>query len=162
MARYRDITCDPVSGTRIIDFTASAIIDVLTANIGAPVLARDVDRAINSGGGRVGVKPHARKALANIGYVIDVDKRRQYTTWRLVGTPDEVETYRGHVWQEVYSRTVSIGRMLKGQVAMRPTDVVAQQSLRMVELLALTVGTDPSVGRTSAQALADLDPLPIP
>lgn len=162
MAHYRDITCDPISGTRVIDYTASAILDVLTASLGAPVNCHDIDRAIVSGGGQLNCKPHARKALANVGYVIDVEKRRQYTSWRLAGTPDEIEEHRGRVMQEVYSRTVSLGRMLSGQLAYNPADAVAIQSHRMAELLAITVGGDPAVGRTATQALADLDPLPIP
>lgn len=162
LSEWSQQTCDPFAGTRVIDRTAACILDVLTASTGMAVMHDDVDRAILAGGGQVSWKMAAVRALRNCGWVIDIVKGRHLTTYRLAGTPDEVENYRGATVREVYSRIVGVGRMLSGQVAMNPADLVANQSLRMAQLMAITLGGDTAVSRTTAEALADLNPLPIP
>lgn len=160
---YRDITCDPISGVRKIDLTAYAILDVLTQSTGLHVPVTDVNAAIEAKpGADLRWKSAARKALHNIGYVIDIDQHRQNTTWCLAATSDEVETYRTRVMRAVYSQVVTTGRMLSGQVVARPNDMIAAMSLRTTQLTAITLAGDTAVGRTTAQALADLDPLPLP
>lgn len=159
MTIYRDVTCDPVSGTRVIDKTAAGILDVLTTYTGGIVPVADINTSVLYAGGKLSWKPQALKALRNHGWLIDVDKRRHLTTWRLAGTPDEVETYRQRRMTEAYSAAVSIGRMLTQQVTLRPGDAIVAQSNRISELLVITLAGDPAVGKTAAQALADLVPL---
>jgi len=159
MSEYRDITCDPFGGTRAIDLTAKGILDVLTVSTGAVVNHAAVDGAILAAGGRLNWKAAAVKALRNMGWTIDVEPGRHLTTYRLAGTPDEMETYRQRVMREVYSRTVTIGRTLNGQMGLRPHDPIVVRSFRTAELLAITLAGDPAINKTAAEAIADLVPL---
>jgi len=159
MRKYRDVTCDPITGVRLIDLTAAAILDILTTNSGSTVLVRDVDAAIIANSGKVSWKMAAVKALQNQGWVIDIDSRRHLTTYRLAGTPAEIEDYRTRRMAAIYSQSVTIGRFLNAQLRMRPLDPTAIDTSRRAELLAIAIGADPAVGKNAARVLADLVPL---
>jgi hypothetical protein len=156
---YRNLICDPVTPVTVLDRTAAGIISILSTRSGAAVPVPDIDTAISAAGGKVRRKVMATKALRNIGYTIITHKARHLSWYKLAGTPTEYEIQRQHVVREAYSRQVSVCRELAGAVAANPSDPSLTASYTHGQMTALSLGTDPAVGMTIPEVIADLVPL---
>jgi hypothetical protein len=159
MTIYRDSVCNVTSPRFALDRTAIGVLDALTATTGE-VSFHDVDAAIGRAGGRTDLKSAAVKALRNMGYAIVTHKARHLSWYKLVGTPAEYEHHRSTMVRESYSRTVSVCRELAGAALAMPGDVTLLTVQRYGQMMAVGLGTDPAVGLTITEVVADLDPLP--
>lgn len=153
---YRDITCSPFSPANQRDEVAAAILDVLTRNTGKEVLNTVIDAELVLRGLPVKRKAEAIKALRNVGFAISSHKHREYSYYVLVGTPAEFEEHRRTVVREMYSRQVSVCRELSGAVVQMPSDAGLADSLRYAQQAAISLGTDPAVGKNIQQVVGDL------
>ena len=157
---YRNITVDPGTGTRIIDYTAEAILDTVAAAPGTRVPVTAIDAAVIANGGRLKLKAAAIKGLRNGGWAITTRRARHLSWYMLDAMPVDYQEQRQLLVQEMYSRQVTICREFAGRVAALPADPTLAITANQAQLVALTLGTDTAVGKTIPEVILDLAPLP--